>query len=99
MARLPIPGSDNNQWGEILNDFLVVEHNADGSLKRANDIASALSTAQSTSANLTSHINAADPHAAANYAILGGGGRRIFVQATDPGNAAQDGDIWVDTSL
>jgi parallel beta-helix repeat protein len=35
MARLPIPGSDNGTWGDILNDFLDVEHNADGSLKNA----------------------------------------------------------------
>lgn len=33
MARLPVPGSDDNQWGEILNDYLAVSHNADGTLK------------------------------------------------------------------
>ncbi len=33
MARLPSPGSDQGKWGEILNDFLSVEHNPDGSLK------------------------------------------------------------------
>ncbi|MDB5175393.1 MAG: Poly(Beta-D-mannuronate) epimerase 7 [Candidatus Saccharibacteria bacterium] len=32
-SRLPIPGSDDNQWGDILNDFLSQAHNADGSLK------------------------------------------------------------------
>ena len=30
-----MPGADSSQWGTILNDFLSVEHNADGSLKRA----------------------------------------------------------------
>ncbi|MDB5185213.1 MAG: hypothetical protein JWN38_1021 [Candidatus Saccharibacteria bacterium] len=30
--RLPIPGSDDGQWGNILNDFLSQAHNADGSL-------------------------------------------------------------------
>lgn len=30
MARLPVPGSDLNAWGTILNDFLGVAHNADG---------------------------------------------------------------------
>lgn len=39
MARLPTPGGDAGNWGEILNDFLRQEHNADGSLKRAADIA------------------------------------------------------------
>ena len=33
MARLPTPGADNGTWGQILNDFLVVSHDADGALK------------------------------------------------------------------
>lgn len=33
MARLPIPGADRNQWGEILNDFLRQVHDEDGTLK------------------------------------------------------------------
>ncbi|MGI8483558.1 MAG: SGNH/GDSL hydrolase family protein [Thermomicrobiales bacterium] len=33
MARLPQPGGDAGNWGEILNDFLAVEHNGDGTLK------------------------------------------------------------------
>lgn len=35
MARLPTPGSDSGSWGSILNDFLDVEHNIDGTLKDA----------------------------------------------------------------
>ena len=33
MARLPIPGSDDGTWGEILNNFLSIEHNSDGTQK------------------------------------------------------------------
>lgn len=33
MARLPQPGGDPGQWGAILNDYLNVAHNSDGSLK------------------------------------------------------------------
>jgi hypothetical protein len=33
MARLPNPGSDDGSWGNILNDFLSVEHNTDGTQK------------------------------------------------------------------
>lgn len=33
MARLPVPGSDENTWGDLLNDFLSQEHNSDGSQK------------------------------------------------------------------
>lgn len=33
MSRLPIPGSDDNTWGEVLNDFLSVSLSGDGTLK------------------------------------------------------------------
>lgn len=33
MARLPVPGGDNDVWGTILNQYLLVAHNADGTLK------------------------------------------------------------------
>jgi hypothetical protein len=31
--RLPVPGQDNSTWGDILNGFLEVSHNSDGTLK------------------------------------------------------------------
>jgi hypothetical protein len=34
MPQLPIPGSDNGTWGNILNDFLLVAHNSDGTLQQ-----------------------------------------------------------------
>ncbi|HLP86364.1 MAG TPA: hypothetical protein VK153_00585, partial [Candidatus Paceibacterota bacterium] len=39
---LPVVGQDNNEWGTILNEYLEVEHNTDGTQK---DIASAKVTA------------------------------------------------------
>lgn len=33
MARLPNVGGDSGTWGTILNDFLSVDHNADGTIK------------------------------------------------------------------
>lgn len=39
MSRLPTPGSDDGTWGDILNDFLEVEHNADGTLKSSGSLA------------------------------------------------------------
>lgn len=33
MARLPNPGSDSGSWGQILNEFLEVAHNPDGTLQ------------------------------------------------------------------
>ncbi|MGH7196813.1 MAG: hypothetical protein ACREGJ_03555 [Candidatus Saccharimonadales bacterium] len=122
MPRLPVPGSDENTWGDILNEYLSVEHNSDGTLKPTGSLAdkytkpaggipkSDLSSGVQTSldaadtantytdSEVASHASAADPHASAAYAIMVGGGRRIFVQATDPGGSAQNGDLWIDTS-
>lgn len=39
MARLPIPGADDNTWGDILNDFLTQSHNTDGTLKDTGTLA------------------------------------------------------------
>lgn len=39
MARLPTPGGDASTWGQILNDFLLVEHNPDGTLNPAGSLA------------------------------------------------------------
>lgn len=38
MTRLPIPGQDNDTWGALLNDFLGVEHNANGTLKASGSL-------------------------------------------------------------
>lgn len=40
MARLPIQGSDDGTWGTILNEFLSIEHNSDGTLKATGSLAS-----------------------------------------------------------
>jgi hypothetical protein len=37
MTRLPTPGSDDGTWGNVLNDFLGVEHAIDGVLKIRTD--------------------------------------------------------------
>jgi hypothetical protein len=38
MARLPVPGNDDGVWGNVLNDFLSIEHNADGTLKSSGSL-------------------------------------------------------------
>ena len=39
MARLPLPGSDEGQWGDILNSFLLTAHEATGMPKDVGVIA------------------------------------------------------------
>lgn len=50
MARLPVPGSDDGNWGAILNDFLAVEHNSDGSLKSGGSLTAKADKATTISA-------------------------------------------------
>jgi len=38
MARLPKPGGDANTWAEVLNEFLLVAHNPDGTPRAASKI-------------------------------------------------------------
>jgi hypothetical protein len=33
MSRLPVVGQDNNDWGNVLNDYLSVSLNSDGTIK------------------------------------------------------------------
>lgn len=167
MGRLPQPGGDKGTWGDVLNDYLLTSHNADGTVKSgavttdavagSSLKASKLSTTNSgaagnaltlasggdmtwvdmgatyatqasvastyatqaslsayatsasvsstyaTQAALTAHAgSSSDPHAAAGYALMIGGGRKIFVQSADPAatpsNNVQDGDLWIDIS-
>jgi hypothetical protein len=55
MARLPVPGSDDGTWGDVLNTFLSVAHNTDGTLSP-----SALATA---GAEVVSHKGQANGYA------------------------------------
>ena len=41
MSRLPTIGGDDGSWGQVLNDFLSVSHNPDGSIKPSSIPASA----------------------------------------------------------
>jgi hypothetical protein len=59
MARLPIPGSDEGQWGDVLNDFLSTVHAADGNLKSGSVPESALSGTVQT--KLNSSVGATGP--------------------------------------
>jgi hypothetical protein len=69
MARLPQPGADNGTWGDILNDYLLTSHNADGTLKPSVvtdvNISSSAAIAQAKVANLTTDLAAKETPAGA----------------------------------
>jgi hypothetical protein len=75
MTRLPQPGSDDGTWGTILNDFLSVEHNADGTLKPSGSLANkaATTTAITAGTGLTGGGDlSADRTIAANFGTTAG---------------------------
>ena len=55
--RLPTVGGDSGAWGTILNDFLEVAHNADGTLADASATETTLSLSDVTTANATSSLH------------------------------------------
>jgi hypothetical protein len=62
MTRLPTPGKDSGTWGSILNDFLEVSLNSDGSLKG--------SAVSSAGAELTANKGQASGYASLNSSTL-----------------------------
>lgn len=56
MARLPISGSDNGQWGLILNDFLMQAHQADGQVKDSSITSAKLASGAVTETALSSSV-------------------------------------------
>ncbi len=54
MARLPQPGGDSGQWGDILNSYLDVAHQTDGSLKNGSVTTNTIANGAVTPAKLSS---------------------------------------------
>lgn len=74
MTRLPTPGGDEGNWGDILNDFLSQTHNSDGTLK--DKVISA--------SNLSDAINATlDVAQTAVQTVNGQSGQDITLVASD----------------
>ncbi len=71
MPRLPIPGSDEGTWGDILNSYLQAAHNADGSLKNNTVSASKIQDATISEAKLDSAL-AAKVNSVAGDPAMGG---------------------------
>lgn len=56
MARLPTVGGDNGNWGTVLNEFLSVVHESDGTLKSSGAMLVAASDAPTDIKNVANYI-------------------------------------------
>lgn len=87
MSRLPTPGGDDGNWGDVLNDFLDQAHNADGTLKSA-----ALPDGSITPAKLSqAYVPTSDKGAAGGVASLDGTGK-VPASQLPPAGAVPDAD-------
>lgn len=90
MARLPQPGGDNGNWGDILNDYLLQAHKNDGTLKDGSVARGQLATAVQT--ELDTYLNQAEVDARIG-AVAGGtkviGLAESFVNYSQVGSSAQ----------
>ena len=84
MARLPIPGGDDGVWGDILNNFLRIAHNSDGTIKN-------ISIEKGGTGATTIE------GARANLGITSGAGSNVFIQSTNPGTKSPH--LWIQTGL
>lgn len=104
MTRLPVPGSDDNVWGDMLNDFLSVDHNADGTLKSSGSLAAKaddntvvhLANAETLSGTKTFSASPNVPTPTAN----GQASNKAYVDTslagkTDKSTLAAKGDLYV----
>jgi hypothetical protein len=89
MARLPTPGSDNGVWGTILNDFLSVEHNADGTLKSGGSLAGKIDKSTATTKGDLLVATAASTLARLG---VGSNGQRLVADSTQTSGIAWASD-------
>jgi|GEM_PF-1452963 len=85
MSRLPTPGSDEGQWGQVLNDFLLQSLAADGTIKPN---AVTVSSLQDSSISSIKLQDGAVTNA--KLAIAGGNDNQVLIKDT----AASGGVTW-----
>lgn len=98
MARLPQPGTDKGTWGNVLNDYLLTSHQADGTIKPAAVSASSLADNIVSQAKLSAGAPTAGQVLSSNgsslvWATLSGGGSVADATTSSKGIVKLAGDL------
>lgn len=89
MARLPQPGGDDGNWGNILNDYLLQAHQADGTIK-----ANAVDSAAIQNSSISGSKLQDNSVTAAKMAVSGGTNGQVLAK-----NTGQSGGMeWISPS-
>jgi hypothetical protein len=97
-ARLPVPGSDNGTWGDVLNTYLEVAHDAAGNvIGLIPAIANVAALRALTSTTAPQYVNLISYYAAATVAADGGGGLLQYV-SSDTSTADNGITVFVDAA-
>jgi hypothetical protein len=86
MARLPVPGGDTGQWGDILNEYLATSHASDGSLKSGSVVAALPDSSIPASKLQQAYVQASEKAQPDGVATLGSDG--LVPTAQLPASAA-----------
>jgi hypothetical protein len=92
VARLPVPGSDDGTWGQVLNDFLVVAHDSDGTLKAGAVDPSALQDGSVSNAKL-SVSGGSDGQVLTKDSLSGGGIKWAPSSGASPATSSSLGTV------
>ena len=94
MSRLPVPGSDIGTWGQVLNDFLSVSHDTDGTIKtNAVSVASIQDNSVAGSKIQTSSVSASKLN------ITGGADGQVLEKDSTQAGGFKWGSLSVTVSL
>jgi hypothetical protein len=90
-ARLPVVGEDGNEWGTLLNDFLLTSHTADGALKNFYVNGSNITFEGATDDDFNLILNIGDPTAERTVTLPDASGEICLLgQTIEGGELASD---------
>lgn len=93
MARLPKPGSDSGKWGDILNNYLAVSHDTDGTLQDGIVTSATIADGAVTAAKIAATAGANDQVLTVDNTQAAG--VKWSTPSSTDANAVHKGDLFI----